>query len=81
MKRFTSREIDTIMCKTGYVQLNKEVYLFGEIRGRGISGTFGYYAILEGRSYGKQIKVGIYSMAELLHHVSDGVIVLGKDNS
>ena len=84
MKAFTSREIDAIMCRTGYVRLSEEVYLYGEIRETGISGAAGYYAVLEGSSYGLRIKVGIYGMEELLDScgagddVPDGVIVLGK---
>ena len=71
--------LDNMLGKKGYVFLGKGVYLLGTINETGISGASGYYAVLEGFSIGKQIKVGIFAEKGLIQHcLPKGAIILGR---
>lgn len=60
--------LENMMGKKGYVKIANRVYLYGEIKEAGTSGLSGYYAVLEGWSNGKQIKVGIFGESALLEY-------------
>lgn len=60
--------LENMMGKKGYVKIANGVYLWGEINEAGTSGLSGYYAVLEGYSNGKQIKVGIFGESALLQY-------------
>ena len=71
--------LDNMLDKKGYVFLGKGVYLYGIVNEVGASGASGYYAILDGFSNGKQIKVGIFGENGLIQHcLPKGAIILGR---
>lgn len=71
--------LKNMLGKKGYVSLGKGIYLWGEVNESGISGLSGYYAVVEGFSNNKQIKVGIFGESALIQHqLPNGAIVLGR---
>jgi len=72
--------LENMLGQNGYVLLGKGVYLFEEITELGTSGLSGYYAVLEGFSNGKQIKVGIFGKRGLIQHrLPKGSVILYMD--
>lgn len=60
--------LENMMGKIGYVKIADGVYLYGEIKEAGTSGLSGYYAVLEGWSNNKQIRVGIFGESALIQY-------------
>lgn len=77
--------LENMMGKTGCVKIANGVYLYGEIKEHGRSGASGHYAVLEGFSNGRQIKVGIFGESALLKYDprvgNPQAKIVGRDNS
>jgi len=58
--------LENMLGKIGYVKIADSLYLYGEITETGASGLSGYYAVLEGLSNNKTIKVGIWAESDLI---------------
>jgi len=71
--------LENMLEQKGYVLLGNGVYLFGEINEAGCSGLSGHYAVLEGISNKRHIKVAIFGESGLIQHKPPkGAIIIGR---